>query len=196
MAQRRPAFTHALALLLCAASTTAFAGDLRVDSRVPGVHIAAVATLPPPRHPQPLDEGACGNAAIAPKTAAGRAAAALGWHVTSEVQAAGYTSIGIFSHAESQASNTCIILDGNIAVIGSNYGSERTPGWVHNLRATPEVEVEHRGRTVAATARRLGRESAESVWTLAESTYAGYAQYRLWAQGREITVWVLCPRDA
>jgi deazaflavin-dependent oxidoreductase (nitroreductase family) len=86
--------------------------------------------------------------------------------------------------------------DGNIAVIGSNYGSERTPGWVHNLRATPEVEVEHRGRTVAATARRLGREAAESVWSVAESTYAGYAQYRGWAQGREITVWVLCPRDA
>ena len=87
-------------------------------------------------------------------------------------------------------------LEGNIAVIGSNYGSEQTPGWVHNLRATPEVEVEHRGRTMAATARRLGREAAESVWTLAESTYAGYAQYRSWAQGREITVWVLCPRDA
>lgn len=87
-------------------------------------------------------------------------------------------------------------LDGNIAVIGSNYGSDRTPGWVYNLRATPEVEVEHRGRTVAATARRLGREAADSVWVLAESTYAGYAQYRRWAQGREITVWVLCPRDA
>ena len=87
-------------------------------------------------------------------------------------------------------------LDGNIAVIGSNYGSDRTPGWVHNLRATPEVEVEHRGRTVAATARRIGREAAESVWSLAEGSYAGYAQYRSWAQGREITVWVLSPRDA
>lgn len=87
-------------------------------------------------------------------------------------------------------------LDGNIAVIGSNYGSDKTPGWVHNLRVTAEVEVEHRGRTVAASARRLGREAAENVWALAESTYAGYAQYRRWAQGREITVWLLSPRDA
>ena len=86
--------------------------------------------------------------------------------------------------------------EGNIAVIGSNYGSAHTPAWVHNLRATPEVEVEHRGRTMAATAKRLGRESAESVWALAESTYAGYAQYRQWAAGREITVWLLTPRDA
>ena len=89
-----------------------------------------------------------------------------------------------------------IPLNGDVAVIGSNYGSEKTPGWVHNLRATPEVEVEHRGRTVAATAKRLGREAADSVWSLAESTYAGYAQYRRWSQGREITVWLLSPRDA
>jgi hypothetical protein len=49
---------------------------------------------------------------------------------------------------------------------------------------------------MAATAKRLGRESAESVWALAESTYAGYSHYRQWAAGREITVWLLTPRDA
>jgi deazaflavin-dependent oxidoreductase (nitroreductase family) len=87
-------------------------------------------------------------------------------------------------------------VDGDIAVIGSNYGTGRTPGWVHNLRANPDVEVEHAGRTVAATARRLGREAAESVWSTAIDTYAGYAHYRRWAAGREITVWLLSPRDA
>ncbi|HEY7723449.1 MAG TPA: nitroreductase family deazaflavin-dependent oxidoreductase, partial [Pedococcus sp.] len=86
--------------------------------------------------------------------------------------------------------------DGDIAVIGSNYGTARTPGWVHNLRANPDVEVEHAGRTVAATARRLGREAAEAVWSTAMDTYAGYAHYRRWAAGREITVWLLSPRDA
>jgi deazaflavin-dependent oxidoreductase (nitroreductase family) len=87
-------------------------------------------------------------------------------------------------------------VNGDIAVIASNYGTGRTPGWVHNLRANPDVEVEHAGRTVAATARRLGREAAEAVWSTAMASYAGYAQYRRWAAGREITVWLLSPRDA
>jgi deazaflavin-dependent oxidoreductase (nitroreductase family) len=88
-----------------------------------------------------------------------------------------------------------IPLEGDIAVIGSGHGGEHTPGWVHNLGAHPDVEVEHRGRTVAATARRLDRESAETVWATAASTYAGYAHYRRRAAHREITVWRLSPRD-
>lgn len=87
-------------------------------------------------------------------------------------------------------------VDGDIAVIGTNYGTDRTPGWVYNLRANPEVEVEHAGRTVAATARRLGREAADAVWTMGAQSYAGYANYRQWAAGRDITVWLLSPRDA
>jgi len=86
--------------------------------------------------------------------------------------------------------------DGDIAVIGSNYGSDRTPSWVQNLRAAPEVEVEHRGRTMAATARLLGREASSAVWATAASTYAGYASYRRWAADREITVWLLSPRGS
>ena len=32
--------------------------------------------------------------------------------------------------------------DGNHVVVGSNGGSDRTPGWVHNVRADPHVEVQ------------------------------------------------------
>lgn len=83
---------------------------------------------------------------------------------------------------------------GDIAVIGSNYGSERTPSWVRNLRATPEVEVEHAGRTVAATARELSCAAAEAVWATATRAYAGYGQYRNRAGRRVVTVWLLSPR--
>jgi deazaflavin-dependent oxidoreductase (nitroreductase family) len=86
--------------------------------------------------------------------------------------------------------------EGDIAVIGSNYGRERTPGWVHNVRANPEVEVEHAGRTVAAVAKRLGREAAAEVYEQAQREYPGYASYRTWAGGRDITVWLLVTRDA
>ncbi len=31
----------------------------------------------------------------------------------------------------------------DVAVIGSNYGQERTPGWVHNLLANPAATVDY-----------------------------------------------------
>ena len=32
--------------------------------------------------------------------------------------------------------------DGRYVVVGSNGGSDRTPGWVHNVRADPHVEIQ------------------------------------------------------
>ena len=32
--------------------------------------------------------------------------------------------------------------DGRYVVVGSNGGSDRSPGWVHNVRAEPHVEVQ------------------------------------------------------
>ncbi|MBC7990569.1 MAG: hypothetical protein H7Y19_13430, partial [Luteimonas sp.] len=59
----------------------------------------------------------CRNGAIDPsKTAAGKQAAALGWLVTSEQQAAGYTAIGVFSRGSQGTSGTCFIADGNIVI--------------------------------------------------------------------------------
>jgi deazaflavin-dependent oxidoreductase (nitroreductase family) len=36
--------------------------------------------------------------------------------------------------------------EGRYVVVGSNGGSDRAPGWVHNVRANPQVEVQV-GRT-------------------------------------------------
>ena len=42
--------------------------------------------------------------------------------------------------------------DGTFAVVGSNGGDDRDPAWVHNLRATPRVEVEVNGGRQVMTA--------------------------------------------
>jgi len=42
--------------------------------------------------------------------------------------------------------------DGRYVVVGSNGGSDRAPGWVHNLRANPHAEVQVGRKRVAATA--------------------------------------------
>ncbi|MDJ0768043.1 MAG: nitroreductase/quinone reductase family protein [Ilumatobacter sp.] len=88
-----------------------------------------------------------------------------------------------------------IPLDGALAVIGSNYGQQHTPGWVYNLEADPAASVGYRDRTVAVVARRASDEGADRAFDLAADVYPGYAKYRERADHRVIRVFVLEPAD-
>lgn len=102
----------AFAFALCG---PAFAVEVRSD--LPGLRIAASHTLPPPTDPQAFGPGDfCANLAVAPKTAAGKQAARLGWQVTSEETRAGYTAVGIFSRGGDATSGTCLVEDGNVVL--------------------------------------------------------------------------------
>lgn len=79
----------------------------------------------------------------------------------------------------------------DIAIIGSNYGQERTPGWVYNLEADPVAAVAYRDVTVDVIARRLDDVEADRVFAAAAKTYAGYGHYRQRADHREIRVFAL-----
>ena len=93
------------------------AGDIAARSEVAGFRIAATAALPAPEAPQRFrQDDFCRNVAIEPETPAGRHAAALGWYVTSEAEAAGYTAVGIFSRGDNATSGTCLISDGNVVL--------------------------------------------------------------------------------
>ncbi|HYN30701.1 MAG TPA: nitroreductase/quinone reductase family protein [Dermatophilaceae bacterium] len=83
----------------------------------------------------------------------------------------------------------------DIAVLGTNFGTARTPAWVHNLRAQPRVEVGHGTRTLPALATEVHGADAERMWEAARRTYAGFALYRGRVTTREITVWLLTRRD-
>lgn len=97
-------------------AAAATAPDVRSD--VAGIHIVAATTLPAPRRPMRFGpDHFCRNGVIdPPKTAAGKQAASLGWLVSSEQQAAGYTAIGVFSRGGQGTSGTCFIEDGNIVI--------------------------------------------------------------------------------
>ena len=84
-----------------------------------------------------------------------------------------------------------IPLDGELAIIGSNYGQERTPGWVYNLEADPSATVGYRDRTVDVVARRADDDTADRVFEAGAAFYAGYAKYRGRASHRTIRVFVL-----
>jgi deazaflavin-dependent oxidoreductase (nitroreductase family) len=80
-----------------------------------------------------------------------------------------------------------------LAVIGSNYGQQSTPGWVHNLRATPEATVTYGADTVEVTARRATEEEADQAFEAGAAFYGGFAEYRERASHRTIEVYVLEP---
>jgi deazaflavin-dependent oxidoreductase (nitroreductase family) len=79
----------------------------------------------------------------------------------------------------------------DLAVIGSNYGQKRTPGWVYNLEADPSAVVGYRDRRVAVVARRADEIEADRIFELAGAVYPGYAKYRIRANHRVIKVFVL-----
>lgn len=81
--------------------------------------------------------------------------------------------------------------DGDLAVIGSNFGQGATPGWVYNLEARPDATVEYRGTAVEAVARRADATETDRAFEAAAAVYPGYAKYRERATHREIRVFVL-----
>ena len=83
--------------------------------------------------------------------------------------------------------------DDDIAIIGSNYGTQRTPGWVYNLEADPSATVGYGEREVDVVARPAHEDEYERVFEQAATWYSGYARYRERAAHREIRVFVLEP---
>jgi deazaflavin-dependent oxidoreductase (nitroreductase family) len=84
-----------------------------------------------------------------------------------------------------------IPLDGDIAVIGSNYGQTATPGWVYNLEADSKAVVAHGDRSLDVTARRADDEQSDVAFAEATKVYPGYGKYRSRAEHRTIRVFVL-----
>ena len=79
----------------------------------------------------------------------------------------------------------------DLAVIGSNYGQEKTPGWVFNLEADPHGDVRYRDATASITARAATDEETDEAFMLASRVYPGYAKYRERADHRVIRVFLL-----
>ncbi len=79
----------------------------------------------------------------------------------------------------------------DLSVIGSGFGQEPTPGWVHNLRKQPEAKVTYGGRSVDVLAQEVFGDAADSIWATARELYPGYALYPVRASHRRISVFLL-----
>lgn len=87
------------------------------------------------------------------------------------------------------------VADGEtIALIASNFGKRRHPGWYYNLKANPECEVKFKSNSKEFIARETGGDEYHHYWQIAVSLYAGYEKYKQRAAHRHIPVMVLEPK--
>jgi deazaflavin-dependent oxidoreductase (nitroreductase family) len=84
----------------------------------------------------------------------------------------------------------------DVIVIASNYGRERHPAWLANVKANPEVQLQARGRTGRYRARVAAEgEERERLFGLAKQVTRAYASYEQRASHRTINVVVCSPLD-
>ncbi len=86
-------------------------------------------------------------------------------------------------------------MDGdNVIVVASKAGSPKNPGWYHNLKSHPEVEVHRKGKVEQRRAREAVGEEYDRLWAVVNHGYAGYETYQGRAGARKIPLIVLEPR--
>ncbi len=83
--------------------------------------------------------------------------------------------------------------EGGIAVIASNFGQRRNPGWLYNLRAKPEGELAVEGLTHRFRATEVDGEARARIWERGLKVYPGWTQYERRAAHRDIVVFLLEP---
>jgi deazaflavin-dependent oxidoreductase (nitroreductase family) len=86
----------------------------------------------------------------------------------------------------------------NVVLIASQTGRPKHPGWYHNLKANPDIELWAGGRGGGYRAREAEGAERDRLWKSATQLYPGYDDYQRKADaaGRRIPVIVCEPRDA
>jgi deazaflavin-dependent oxidoreductase (nitroreductase family) len=84
--------------------------------------------------------------------------------------------------------------DGSVAIIASNWGQNRQPGWYHNLRSHPDAEVVIEGLRRRVRAAEAVGDDREQIWQVALRVYPGFSAYERRASHRRISVFVLQPQ--
>jgi deazaflavin-dependent oxidoreductase (nitroreductase family) len=78
------------------------------------------------------------------------------------------------------------------AIVASNGGDDRHPGWWLNLQAEPKAEVQIGAEKLSVEARRASPEEKGRIWPNVISVYPGYDEYQT-RTSREIPLVLLRP---
>jgi deazaflavin-dependent oxidoreductase (nitroreductase family) len=79
-----------------------------------------------------------------------------------------------------QLATLCMPQGTDLILVGSNWGQQKHPAWVHNLRANPDAFIRYRGYVGPATAQEVDETQREDLW---EKLVAFNPQYGLYQEG-------------
>jgi deazaflavin-dependent oxidoreductase (nitroreductase family) len=83
--------------------------------------------------------------------------------------------------------------DGSFVVVGSNGGGPRSPGWVHNLRAFPDAEVQVGPEKIKVHAREAAEGERQRVWAQAARYHPAWGRFQQ-RTVRAFPIVILTPR--
>jgi deazaflavin-dependent oxidoreductase (nitroreductase family) len=83
--------------------------------------------------------------------------------------------------------------DGSFVVVGSNGGGARNPGWVHNLRAFPDTEIQVGRDKIKVRAREPGDGERQRLWAKAAGYHPAWERFQQRAP-RALPIVILVPR--
>lgn len=101
------------------------------------------------------------------------------------------TTVGRKSGQRRRTPLIAVPIGDDLALLGTNFGGKRTPGWVFNLEADPNVAVGYSTTEIDVVARPASDDEFEAVFAAGGSIYGGYTKYRERVDGRDIRVFVL-----
>ncbi len=87
------------------------------------------------------------------------------------------TTIGRKSGQERTVQVAYTIIDGDIYIVGSNFGQEHHPAWSANLIANPDAEIRIGRHTQTVTAESLSDDDKTAVWNKLVANVPNYGTY-------------------
>ena len=86
-----------------------------------------------------------------------------------------------------------VAVGNNYVLIGSKGGSPENPGWVHNLRANPDVEIRDKTEVFKMRVREVADDQErERLWAAAAKAFPPYSDYQE-KTSRKIPVFIAEP---
>tara|TARA_R110000823_G_scaffold47903_16_gene121939 strand:- start:28567 stop:29031 length:465 start_codon:yes stop_codon:yes gene_type:complete len=101
-----------------------------------------------------------------------------GWLNTAMQSVALIETRGARSGQPREIVTLCMPEEEDLVLVGSNWGQQHDPAWVHNMRANPEVHVRFRGYVGPMRAREITGEEREALWQRLVQHNPQYVHYQ------------------
>jgi deazaflavin-dependent oxidoreductase (nitroreductase family) len=117
----------------------------------------------------------------------------IGHHVPGHPPMLLLVHVGAKSGKRRTSGLTYLPYDGSFVVVGSNGGGPRSPGWVYNLRAFPDAEIQVGPEKIQVHAREAGEGERQRLWLEAARYHPAWGRFQQRTL-RALPIVILTPR--